>query len=305
VRCNELRWLPVATLLLLLSACGDTDVFIFASFNGGSSQSGGRSGQSSQSSGNLMVRIADSRPVLPPGTEQVIVSVEEVLIHAEGGEWISLPLVAAPFAVDLLELHSGTTGELAGPASIREGTYDRIRLVLSKASVISQGGIHEIALPPEGLTIEREFALYLEEDSFNDLTIDFDLSQSLFPMGDPHAPSYVLSPVLHINHTHEAAIIRGEIAPETFEEHDAGEVVVTVFRDTDFSGGLTPDDEEYTRVRVEKESPHISIHWLVPQEGYIVTVDVDGKQPAESEQFLFPADLPKAGVAQLNQGNPI
>lgn len=100
-------------------------------------------------------------------------------------------------------------------------------------------------------------------------------------------------------------MISGQIAPETFEQHDAREVVVTVFRDTDLSGDLTLDDEEYTRVRVETDSPHFSIHWLVPEEGYIVTVDVDGKQPAEFEQFLFPADLPKAEVAQLNQGNPI
>ncbi len=68
---------------------------------------------------------------------------------------------------------------------------------------------------------------------------------------------------------------------------------------------LHPEDEEYTRVRVEKDRPRFSIHWLVPQEGYIVTVDMDGKQPAEFEQFLFPADLPKAEVARLNQGNLI
>jgi hypothetical protein len=252
-----------------------------------------------------MVRITDSRPVLPPGTEQVVVSIEEVLIHEEAGEWISLPLVVAPYEVDLLELHSGKTADLIEPTSLQEGEYDRVRLLVGKASVGSDGGIHEIAIGPEGLMIEQEFPVHLERGTFNDLTFDFDLSQSLFPMGEPHACSYVLHPVLHVNHTYEAAMIRGEIAPETFEEHDSGEAIVTVFRDTDFSGDLTPEDEEYTRVRVEKDRPRFSIHWLVPQEGYIVTVDMDGKQPAEFEQFLFPDDLPKAEVAQLNQSNPI
>jgi hypothetical protein len=252
-----------------------------------------------------MVRITDSRPVLPPGIEQVIVSIEEVLIHEEAGGWIPLPPASSPFEVDLLKLHSGETAELIEPTSLQEGDYDRFRLLVGKASVVSAGGIHEIEIGPEGLMIEQEFPLYLERGRFNDLTIDFDLSQSLFPMGEPQAPSYVLHPVLHVNHTYEAAMIRGEIAPETFGDHDSGEAIVTVFRDTDFSGDLTPEDEEYTRVRVEKDDPRFSIHWLVPQEGYIVTVDVDGKQPAEFEQFLFPADLPKAEVAQLNQGNPI
>jgi hypothetical protein len=266
-------------------------VSFFVGFNGESS--------------TLFVRVTDARPAIPSGTEAVFITFEEFFVHREGGEWISLELVNSPYAVDLLELHSGKTSQLVKPAKLEAGRYDRIRALVSSVAVLSGGVFHSVPLSPGSLSIEREFIFKLEKGKTLDLTIDFDLSQSLSISGAPPSQSYELEPVLHINPTKEAASIRGGITAETFEEHQSAEAIVTVFLDRDQSGNLSEADEEYTRMVVDMDSPEFQVFWLVPQQGYIVQIEMDGWEPAEFEEFVFPADLQKGDTFQLNQSNPI
>jgi len=44
---------------------------------------------------------------------------------------------------------------------------------------------------------------------------------------------------------------------------------------------------------------------LTPEEGYTVSVEIDGGEPADFEEFVYPADLQKGGVLKLNYGIPI
>jgi hypothetical protein len=44
---------------------------------------------------------------------------------------------------------------------------------------------------------------------------------------------------------------------------------------------------------------------LVPEQGYIVQIEIDGLEPREFEQLVFPADLQKGDSFQLNHGYPI
>jgi hypothetical protein len=191
------------------------------------------------------------------------------------------------------------------PAKLEAGKYDRIRALVSRAAVLSGGVFYSVDLPPGTLSIEREFLFELEGGQTLDLTIDFDLSQSLAVSGSQLAPSYQLKPVLHINATKEAAAIQGEIAAETFAEHQSVEATVTVFLDKDQSGGLNGADEEYTRVLVDRDNRVFTIFWLVPEQGYILQIELNGLGPSEFEQFVFPADLQKGDTFQLNHGSPI
>jgi len=267
-------------------------VSFFVAFNG-------------EDSSTLYVRVTDARPALPPGTEAVFITFEEFYVHREGGDWISLPLVNSPYAIDLLELHSGKTSQLVNSAKLDAGNYDSIRALVSSAAVLNGGIFYSVPLPPGTLSIERKFLFELRGGKTLDLTIDFDLSQSLAVSGSQLSPSYQLKPVLHINATKEAAAIQGEIAAETFKEHQSAEATVTVFLDKDQSGGLNGVDEEYTRVLVDKENRLFTIFWLVPEQGYIVQLELNGHDPPEFEQFVFPADLQKGNTFILNQGNPI
>ena len=266
-------------------------VSFFVGFNGGSS--------------TLFVRVTDARPDLPSGIEAVFITFEEFVVHREGGEWISLPLVNSPYAIDVLELHSGKTSQLVKPAKLEDGKYDRIRASVSGAAVLSGGVFYSVALSPGSLSMEREFFFELEGGETLDLTIDFDLSQSLSISGQPPDHSYKLEPVLHINPTEEAASIQGHIAAETFEENQATEAILTVFLDKDLSGDLSQADEEYTRMVVDMDKPEFEIFWLVPEQGYIIQIEVNGREPSEFEQFVFPADLQKGGTFQLNHNSPI
>ena len=266
-------------------------VSFFVAFNGGSSF--------------LFVRITDAKPVLPPETEAVFVTFEELSVHQEGGEWISLALVRTPFAIDLLKFHSGKTTELVWPIRLEPGTYDRIKVSMSSAAVLRDGSFYSVAIPSENLVIEIDFFFDLEDGRTMDLTIDFDLSQSLRLFQTPVASSYQLKPVLHINQTETAATIHGEISAETFAEYHSGEATVSLFVDKDLSGDLSAGDEEYTKVVVGRENPIFTIFWLVPEQGYTIHIEMDGTGSPEFEQFVFPADLQKGGSFELNHSSPI
>ncbi|UCG22119.1 MAG: DUF4382 domain-containing protein [Deltaproteobacteria bacterium] len=284
----ELYLLLTMLVLVFFFGCR---VSFFVSFNGGSS--------------TLFVRVTDARPSLPHGVEAVFITFEEFFVHSEAGDWISLELVNSPYAIDLLELHSGNTSHLVKPAKLEASKYDKIRASVSSVAVLSGGVFYSVALPSGSLSIEREFHFELKGGKTLDLTIDFDLSQSLSISGPPPTHSYKLEPVLHINPTKEAASIRGEIAAGTFGEYKSVEAMVTIFLDKDLSGDLSEADEEYTRIIVDVENPDFEVFWLVPEQGYIVQVEMDGAEPREFEQFVFPADLQKGNTFQLNHGYPI
>lgn len=266
-------------------------VSFFVAFNGGTR--------------TLFVRLTDAKPALPYGTEAVYITFEDFFIHREGGEWISLPLAQMPYAVDLLEFHSGRTTTLVQPVRLEPGTYDRIRVSIGSAAVLRDGSFYSIAIPSGNLVIEIDFFFDLEDGRTLDLTIDFDLSQSLKLLQTPVASSYQLRPVLHINQTETAATIHGEIAAETFAEYSSEEATVSLFVDKDLSGDLSAGDEEYTRVMVERDKPVFTIFWLVPEQGYTIQIEMDGTGSPEFEQFVFPADLQKGDSFVLNHSQPI
>ena len=266
-------------------------VSYFVAFNGGSSF--------------LFVHVTDAKPVLPSGTEAVFVTFEELSVHQEGGEWISLPLVRTPFTIDLLTFHSGKTTELVWPVQLEPGTYDGIKVSIGSAAVLRDGSFYSVTIPSENLVIETDFFFDLEDGRTMDLTIDFDLSQSLRLFQTPAASSYHLEPVLHINQTETAATIHGEISAETFAEYHSREATVSVFVDKDLSGDWSADDEEYTRVVVERDSPVFAIFWLVPEQGYTIRIEMDGTGSPEFEQFVFPADLQQGASFELNHSSPI
>ena len=280
----------ILTLLAVVFFIG-CEVSFFVGFNGGSS--------------TFFVRVTDAKPALPYGTEAVYVTFEDFFVHRKGGEWVSLPLAQIPYAVDLLEFHSGRTTTLVQPISLEPGTYDRIKVSISSAAVLRDGIFYSVAIPSGTLVIEIDFFFDLEDGKTMDLTIDFDLSQSLKLFQTPVASSYQLKPVLHINQTEAAATIHGEISAETFAEYDSREAIVSLFVDKDLSGDWSADDEEYTRVVVERDSPVFTIFWLVPEQGYTIQIEMDGTGSPEFEQFVFPADLQKGDSFELNNSSPI
>ncbi len=268
-------------IAVFLSACGGGD-------------------DSSNSTGTISMAVTDARPVLPSGTTKVSVTIDEISVHGAGGGWTTLPLPQTPFIIeDLLQFADGNTTQLVPPVQLTSGKYTQIRLGVTSATITINGQDQPLEIPSENLKTVQEFDFTLTGGGAVDLTVDFDLSQSIVVTG---SGTYQLKPVLHIVQTQEAATINGKIMDTTFGSNTEAIVVVTL--DKDNSGDITTGDEEYTRITLDKSlsgDTQFSIFWLVPNNGYIVQIEIGGEviYTAATGQML------PGTVVSLNGGNAI
>jgi len=270
---------------VLLSACG-----------------GGGGGGTTNSSSSLSLAITDAKPALPAGVDHVFVTIDEVSVHQSGGSWISLSLAQTPFTIDLLQFTDGSTTQLVPQATLTPGKYTQVRLGVESALIITDTGEQiPVEIASGDLKTDKNFDFEVTGGGAVALTVDFDLSQSLVVTG---SSKYKLKPVLHIVTTTEAAALTGSIAAATYGPENQATIIVT--RDSDNSGNLTPGEEEYTRLVVAKgpsgPTP-FSIYWLVPNQSYIVEVQIGGS--TVYSQAVARTSLPIAVVYPLNSGNPI
>jgi hypothetical protein len=303
---KELRWTVWTVtflLLLILSACdgggggGELDVSSPTSSEGASF-------------GTLSMNITDAKPVLPEGTVNVWITFEEVLAHASGAGWISLPLAQTPYTIELTQFYSGNTTELVPPVSLESGKYTQMRIVVSSAMITIDDGVnvndYTVTIPSESLKTDKNFPFEVVGGGAVHLTVDFDLSQSIVVTGQ-QPPSYELKPVLHIVDTAEAATIRGSISATTFDANSSSGAIITVIWDKDGDTVLSGEDEEYTKVQVQKaaspaEFTEFNVFWLVPNQGYMVEIDMDADSAPEFDEFVGPGDLERGSVYDLNDG---
>lgn len=267
---------------------------------------GNGGGDSSSSTGTLSMDIADAKPLLPAGTENVWITFEELLVHKSGGGWISLPLAQTPYTIDLYQFYYGKSTHLVPPVSLETGKYTQIRIVISEAEIKIDDKIFPVTISSENLKTDKNFAFTVTGGGAVDVTIDFDLSKSIVVTGLPGATSYKLKPVLHIVKTLEAATIIGRISETTFSNYGSNEAAVAVFWDNDGSCDYSPDDEAYTEVTVLEGAPAtFSIFWLVPDEGYTVNIDMNGDLVPEFQEFVEAIYLRPGSTFALNDGEPI
>lgn len=229
-------------------------------------------------------------------------TIDEVSVHQSGGDWISLHLAQNPFTIDLLQFSGGSTTQLVPQAALTSGKYTQVRLGVQSATIMTDTGQQiPVEIPSGDLKTDKNFDFDVAGGGAVALTVDFDLSQSLVVTG---SGTYKLKPVLHLVRTAEAATITGIIAVATYGAENQATIIVK--QDSDNSGSLTPGDEEYTRLVVDKGSSGLtafSILWLVPNQTYIVEIQIgDGIVYSET---VPGGSLPAAAVYHLNSDNPI
>lgn len=281
----------------------------------------GCGGGDSGSSGTVTMNVTDAKPVLsiPPGSEveSVTITFDEVSVHKSGGGWVTLPAVQQPFSIDLYQFLNGNKTQFVPPVKIDSGKYTQVRIGVTDATIQIKNDKGEIEtldleIPSENLKTDKNFEFEVPDGGAVDLTVDFDLSQSIVVTG---TGTYQLKPVLHINETSNAATIEGTInwAPST-------QVTVTVTLDK-FPYYAEPDntiigveDETYTQILVSESEqqigePSFRIFWLVPEQGYFVRVVWgDPQNGVYYEEYVDKSNLPaKPGgaVYELNGGNTI
>ena len=267
----------------------------------------GGDGGSGASSGTVSMDITDAKPMLPEGTKNVRITFEEVLVHRAGGGWISLPLVQAPYTIDLLQFYDGSSTELVPPAELESADYTQIRIVVSSATITIDDGAsvndYSLTIPSENLKTDKNFSFNVQDGGAVDIIVDFDLSKSIVVTGPSGTPSYELKPVLHIVHTSEAATIHGSIADDSFDNKGSDVAIVTVISDN--------NGEEYTKVIVSRtdtgDPAEFSIFWLVPNQDYTAEIDMDPdlENGPEFIESVYAVDLQPGDAFELNSGNAI
>jgi len=241
---------------------------------------GGGGGDSSSSTGTVSMNITDAKPYLPlEEVESITITFNEVSFHKSGGRWFTVDTVTKPYTVDLYQFSDGAKTQFVPPVQLESGKYTQVRIGVASATMKykDEEGVTKtvvLEIPSENLKTDKNFEFNVEGGGAVDLTVDFDLSQSIVVTG---TGTYQLKPVLHLVKTEEAWTIKGNITSSEFGDPPAQkEAVVIVYWDSNRSGAFDSGvDEEYTRLSVQKGSSALttfSIFWLVPQENYYVEV---------------------------------
>lgn len=224
---------------------------------------GGDGGGSSGSSGTVSMSVTDAKPLLPTtGVESVSITFDEVSVHKSGGGWTTLATATHPFTIDLYQFSNGTRTQFGPPVQIESGKYTQVRIGLTSGTIRISGVNHPLEIPSSNLKTDKNFEFNVVGGGAVDLTVDFDLSQSIVLTG---SGTYQLKPVLHLNTTSEAATIQGTI---NFGSSDQATVIITWDKNENgtFQPASDPNgDEEYTRLAVQKtDPPPFKVFWLVP-----------------------------------------
>ncbi len=257
---------------------------------------GGGSDNPSPSQGTVTANVTDAKPTLPAGNvESVSITFNEVSVHKSGGGWMTLQTAQQPYTIDLYQFNNGQKTQIVPPVRIDSGKYTQVRIGVVSGNIKISGQEYPLEIPSSNLRTDKNFEFDVPKDGAVDLTVDFDLSQSIVATG---VGTYQLKPVLHLNETSKAATIQGTIGFGT-----AAQATVIVTWDKNGSGTIDDGDEEYTRVVVASSEPApFKIFWLVPNEAYVVQVVVG------ANTFTFPvaaSNLPPGAAYTLNGGNPI
>lgn len=164
-------------------------------------------------SGNatVQVRLTDA----PAEYQQVNVDIQDVQVHAEGGDqdggWISLPINRGVY--NLLELTNGLD-TLLGTAILPVGKISQVRLVLGENNTIRTNDVSADLNTPSaqqsGLKVQVNTEL--KEGITYTIVLDFDAARSVVATG---SGKFNLKPVIRAVTTAQDGAIRGSVTPTT------------------------------------------------------------------------------------------
>ncbi len=272
---------------------------------------GGGGDASTSDSGTVTMSVTDAKPSLPESASSLFITFSKVWVHKAGEGWIELGLVDEnPYTIDLLQFNDGNTTELVPPTKLSSGKYTQVRIMLDSAMIrfdiknedgeVIDTRDETLEIPSESLKTDKNFTIDLKADSAMDIVIHFDLSMSVVVSGSESDPTYSLKPVIHLfEDPQQAATIEGYLSSSSFVGSNSATIIV-----------LDEEQEEFTRVEVEKESETdptwFSIFWLVPNRSYEVQIDFDPTGDAiDYDEIIQSDDLYEGATFELNTGGEI
>ncbi len=199
--------------------------------------------------GRAVVAITDAAPTMPD-LKSVVVTVDKVEIHNETSGWTTLSAAAKTY--DLLMLKNESVMKVLADATVDAGTYEQVRLDISKVEVTTTDGKTATAtLPSNELKIVGNFTVDAGQTST--AVLDFDLDKSLHLTGNG---VYILAPVVKLQTTEHADVNEG--SDETVEVED-GDVETEETVGEDENGEVKEDFELPEELDVDAEG-NVKIH---------------------------------------------
>jgi len=148
--------------------------------------------------GEVVFAITDAAADMG-AVSSVNVTIDSIEVHGEDGAWTTLSTNAGTY--DLLELKAEGITKLLVETDLEIGTYDQVRLNISKVIVVDSNGSHEAKLPSNKLQLKRSFEI--NSDTVTAITFDFVADQSLHITGEGR---YIFAPVIQLETRNNAEV---------------------------------------------------------------------------------------------------
>ncbi|MBI2140488.1 DUF4382 domain-containing protein [Candidatus Woesearchaeota archaeon] len=148
--------------------------------------------------GRIVVGITDKAASMESVTS-IKVTVDSVQAHSAAKGWVTVS--SQPKTFDLLKLDAEGKTELFADTSISTGTYQQLRLAISKAVVVDAEGEHDAKLPSGDIKIVG--TLKIDEESTSTALFDFQADGSLHVAGNG---KFILAPVIQLETREDAEV---------------------------------------------------------------------------------------------------
>ncbi len=180
-----------------------------------------------EKTGRAVFTITDAAANMSAVTS-VKVTVDSVKVHSSTEGWVTVS--SQPKTYDLLKLKTEGSQELLADVQLKEGTYQQVRLDVSKVVVTDASGEHEAKLPSGELKIVGE--LVVKANSTSTATFDFIADESLHITGKGE---YILAPVVKLETQEDAEV---EVDAESKVKINKGRVKTSVKVGMDAEGNV-------------------------------------------------------------------
>lgn len=140
--------------------------------------------------GRVVVAIKDAAQNM--GTiSSVVVTVNKVQLGSEENGWITVSTATKNY--DLIALKQSNITSLYGDATVPAGTYNQIRLDISKVVITDNGVAHDAKLPSGVLKIDGNFVV--KDGQTSTVVFDFKADKSIHITGNG---KYIFAPVINL-----------------------------------------------------------------------------------------------------------
>lgn len=179
---------------------------------------------------------------------------------------------------NLLDLTNGVTTSLVN-LEIEVGSYDLIRLYVSKASVkLSDGTDYDLVVPSgakTGIKIFVDPSIQVVGGLTSELLLDFDVSKSFIPQGNMNSPTgingFLFAPVIKASNLSTTGTLTGIVTDTTLTGIDGAQVQVMA-ADTVYTTSFTNESGQYTILGIDAGT-------------YSVYFEAEGYEPSTNENI--------------------